>query len=87
VLARGLLASGTDVHVVLFYRGGVFDAELIAAGVPVHFVEKNGRWDVFGFLWRLASIMRLLRPAVVYSFLDLPNILALALRGVIGKPR
>lgn len=86
-LALGLKALGRDIQVVLFYSGGVFDAELIAAGVPMHFVEKRGRWDIVGFLYRLVVILRRLRPEVIYSFLDLPNILASLLRQYVGKPR
>lgn len=86
-LAKALKERGRDVHVVLFYFGGVFDGELAAAGVPVHFVGKRGRWDVVGFLVRLALILRRLRPVTVYSFLDLPNILAALLRPAVGRPR
>jgi len=86
-LAKALKERGHDIHVVLFYNGGVFDRELAVAGVPVHFVGKRGRWDTFGFLVRLAQILRSLRPAAVYSYLDLPNILAALLRPVIGRPR
>ena len=86
-LACGLKQRGRDVHVVLFYAGGVFDAELADAGVPVHFLGKRGRWDVPGFLFRLAATLRRLRPGVIYSFLDLPNILAVLLRGTAERPR
>lgn len=86
-LAMALKERGRDIHVVLFYVGGVFDGELAAAGVPAHFVGKRGRWDAVGFLVRLALILRRLRPATIYSFLDLPNILAALLRPVVGRPR
>ncbi|WP_296509644.1 glycosyltransferase [Rhodoferax sp.] len=85
-LACGLKDRGCDVRVVLFYGGGVFDAELVAAQVPVYFVEKRGRWDVVGFLFRLVGTLRQLEPKVIYSFLDLPNVLASLLSGFVGKP-
>ena len=72
---------------VLFYAGGVFDGELVAAGVPTHYVGKQERWDIIGFAVRLASILRRLRPATIYSFLDLPNILAAVLGRWAGQPR
>ena len=87
VLAKALKKNGHDVHVVLFYAGGVFDSELATIDVPVHFVEKGGRWDVVGFLIRLRGILRELRPVTVYSFLDVPNILAALLCPWIGRPR
>lgn len=86
-LAKALKKRGHDVHVVLFYVGGVFDAELVAEGVPVHFVGKHGRWDIIGFLIRLVLILRRLRPKTIYSFLDLPNILAALLCHTAGRPR
>lgn len=86
-LAKGLRARGWDLHVVLFYGGGIYDADLADAGVPVHCVEKRGRWDLAGFLWRLFRALHTLRPDVVYSFLDVPNILAAAFAPVVGRPR
>jgi glycosyltransferase involved in cell wall biosynthesis len=86
-LAKGLRNRGHDIQVVLFYSGGVYDAELAAADVQVHFVGKRGRWDVIGFLVRLALLLRRLRPATIYSFLDLPNILAVLLHPVVRRPR
>ena len=86
-LAKALKARGRDVHVVLFYAGGVFDGELALAGVPTHFIGKHGRWDVFGFLIRLVLTLRALRPTVIYSFLDLPNILAALFYLAIRRPR
>ncbi|RMH36315.1 MAG: glycosyltransferase [Nitrospirae bacterium] len=86
-LAKGLKCGGHNVHVVLFYGGGFFDGELTAAGVPVHFVHKSGRWDILGFLVRLILLLRKLRPAVIYSFLDVPNVLAALIRPIVGHPR
>ncbi len=86
-LAKAMKAKGADVHVLLFYTGGVFDDELVAAGVPTHFVGKRGRWDAVGFFVRLIGILRKLRPITIYSFLDLPNILAALISPFIGRPR
>lgn len=86
-LAKGLNSRGADVHVVLFYKGGAFDDELVAAGIPVHYLGKKSRWDVLGFLARFCRTVSQLEPAVVYSFLDLPNILAALFRRLIGRPR
>lgn len=86
-LAKALRERGQDIHVVLFYAGGVFDGELAAAGVPVHYAGKRGRWDVVGFLLRLTLILRRLRAVVIYSFLDLPNILAALCHPAVGRTR
>lgn len=86
-LAKGLHARGVEVQVVVFYAGGAFDGELAAAGVPLHCVGKRGRWDAVGFLVRLGAMLRRLRPAVVYAFLDVPNLMSALLRPLIGRPR
>lgn len=86
-LAKVLRDSGRDVHVLLFYTGGVFDGELASAGVPTHFVGKRGRWDAVGFLVRLLALLRKLRPTAIYSFLDLPNILAALIVPFVWRPR
>lgn len=86
-LAKAMKAKGSDVHVLLFYTGGVFDDELVAAGIPTHFVGKRGRWDAVGFFVRLIGSLRKLRPTTIYSFLDLPNILATLISPFIGRPR
>ena len=86
-LSKELKARGYMVHVLLFYKGGMFDDELAAAGVPLYYLGKKGRWDVFSFFWRFVAIARRLNPAVVYSFLDVPNIMALLLRPFIKQLR
>lgn len=86
-LALGLHASGRDVHVVLFYPGGAFVSELAKHGVPIHVLGKHGRWDTIGFLIRLANCLRRLQPDVVYSFMDVPNILAVTLKPLLADLR
>ena len=79
-LALGLKASGRDVHVVLFYPGGAFATELGSRGVPIYAPGKHGRWDAIGFLIRLTNCLRCLQPDAVYSFMNVPNVLAATLR-------
>lgn len=86
-LARGLAERDCVVHVMLFYRGGVLDHELTGTRVQVHYLDKSGRWDTLAFLVRLVRLLRRLRPAVIYSFLDLPNILAVLAAPWVGSPR
>lgn len=79
-LATGLHRRGHRVAVALFYGGGPLERDLHDAGVPVVSFEKKGRWDVAGFVVRLASFLRRERPDVVHGYLAMPNLLALALR-------
>ena len=81
-LAKALDAQDFAVSVVTFYEGGPVARELSAAGIAVHSVAKRGRWDMARFAWRLARLLRGLRPDIIHSYLDVPNLCALALRKV-----
>lgn len=87
LLARALQERGHDVHVIVLYGGGQLEQELIDAGVGLHIQAKRGRWDLPGFLARLVRTGRAIRPEVVYSYLDMSNILALSIHPFIGRPR
>lgn len=83
-LARGLHARGHQVRVAVFYVGGPLEADLRQAGVPVIVLNKRGRWDMFGFLLRLAACLRGERPDVVHGYLAMSNALAVLLRPLHG---
>ncbi|MDB6138612.1 MAG: mtfB 2 [Verrucomicrobiaceae bacterium] len=74
-LAKGLAAKQVQTSVFCFY-GGPLQEELEAAGVPVICLEKRHRWDMPGFLWRVAVALRRAKPDVLYSFLAESNLLA-----------
>lgn len=80
VLARALVEAGCQVTVATFYDAGPRAGELIDAGVTVTCAGKNGRWDVAGFLLRMARLIRRFKPEVIYSFLPMANIVAVLLR-------
>ncbi len=79
-LAIGLHRRGLPVLVITFYDGGALSPELERAGVPRWSLGKRGRWDVFGFLLRLAAALRRARPTVVYGFLVTANTLLALLK-------
>jgi glycosyltransferase involved in cell wall biosynthesis len=84
-LAKGLAARGFRIHVIVFYAGGPFLDELHAANVQVEVLEKRGRWDVLRFMARLVRAVWKARPQVVYSLLDVPNIMSVLLK--LGRPK
>lgn len=53
-------------------RGGGYESELRAAGVPVTVLGKKGRYDV-STLWRLRALMRRDRPDIVHTWLFTAN--------------
>jgi glycosyltransferase involved in cell wall biosynthesis len=76
-LAIGLRRDGWEVAVACFYAGGPFQHELERGGVPIIDLHKRGRWDVAGFLWRLARALRGYRPDIVHGYLTVGNLLSL----------
>lgn len=86
-LARGLDRSKITPTVVSFHDDGALLAELRDADVPVVTVGKNGRGDAAGLIWRVIKAIRMTRPDVVYSFLDLPNVVAASARILGACPR
>jgi glycosyltransferase involved in cell wall biosynthesis len=87
VLAKGLASRGHGVTVAVFYAGGAFEAELAMAGVRIIDLAKQGRWNLVSFLIRMARLLREERPAVLHSYLGVPNILAAALKPLLSGTR
>lgn len=86
LLARELRKRGHDVSVIAFYDG-VQRPALLAADVTVHLLNKRGRWDVLGFLWRLVRVVRRQQPDVLYGYLTVCNLLTSFLRLFTPKTR
>jgi glycosyltransferase involved in cell wall biosynthesis len=87
VLALGLRLEGHAVEVAVFYGGGALEAELREAGVPVHDLGKRGRWDNLRFGWRMARLVRRVRPDVLHGYLGGANIAAVAMRWMYPRVR
>ncbi len=79
-LARALRHRGHQVEVAVFYAGGTLEEEVRAGGVPVHDLEKRGRWDVLGALVRLGRLVRSRRPDAVLAYMNLANLYSAGLR-------
>ena len=76
-LARRLDKTRFEVTVLTFYRGGLlWQSVERASGVRLICLGKAGRWDVVGFVPRLISLLRRLRPDIVHGYLDVANVLA-----------
>lgn len=77
--AKGLAGRGYDVTVLTFYAGGFYADELQGTPVKLLSLNKTGRWDMVGFLWRLGRVLREEQPDVIYSFMNTANILAVVM--------
>lgn len=79
VLAKKLQEKGHQINVIAFYEG-VHKKALLESRIPVHTLNKHGRWDVLGFLWRLIKLVRQQSPDILYGYLATCNLLASFLR-------
>jgi glycosyltransferase involved in cell wall biosynthesis len=73
-LCRYLDRSTFQPAVCCLTRGGPFAADLRRAGVPIHLLNKRGRWDL-RVLWRAAGLIRRFQPHIVHTWLPTANTL------------
>jgi glycosyltransferase involved in cell wall biosynthesis len=77
-LAKGLDKNTFEITVGLFYDEGTLREELTAMeGVKLLPLCKSGRWDFIRFCTRLITVLRRLRPHILYSFLPDANLVGL----------
>jgi glycosyltransferase involved in cell wall biosynthesis len=69
-----------DPVVCCFYGGGNLLPELNQAGIQVDTLDKQSRWDILLFFWRLVKYFREMKPEIVHGFLPVPNFLAACLK-------
>ena len=86
-LANGLGASVFDVTIVTFRPGGALAADVQRAGLRWLTLDKNGRWDVIGPVYRLIRTVRRLNPDILHAYLGPPNVLAALLKPFFGPAR
>jgi glycosyltransferase involved in cell wall biosynthesis len=87
LLAKGMDKNRFEPVVLCFYGGGPLQSELLQAGIRVISLNKRNRWDVAGFLWRLAHEVIKLKPDVLHGYLPVPNSLAALLKLVYPSMR
>ncbi len=73
-LVKALDKSRFKVTVATFYDGGGLWSELEnLPGVRLVSLGKKGRWDVPAFVWRLARLVRAIRPEVLHGYMGIAN--------------
>ncbi len=85
-LAKGLHLTHFQITVVSFY-GGPLASDLDSAGIPHLSIGKKHRWDLLGFIARLARTLRSLKPDFIHSFLAESNLMALLMKPLCGFPK
>ena len=84
-LANALDRKYFEPTIVTFYSGGPNERH-VSDKVRLISLNKSGRWDAIGFLVRLVRELRRLRPDVIHSYADIPNILSLLVKHFTGRP-
>jgi len=85
-LALGLKRRGHRVTLALFYNEGPLIPEALKRGANLYFLEKESRWDVFGFFRRIQNLVRREKPDILCTFLPVPNLVALICKLSNPKP-
>jgi glycosyltransferase involved in cell wall biosynthesis len=79
-LVKALNKESFDITVLCFYSGGCFEKDLKDSGVKIISLEKQGRWDLFKFFWRLVQKLKHIQPEVLHGYLGDPNLLTIFLK-------
>jgi len=73
-LVKALDKSRFTITVVTFYDGGGLWPEMEkVSGVRLVSLGKKGRWDLLPFIWRLARLVREIRPDVLHGYMGIAN--------------
>ena len=84
-LVKHLDKARFEVTVATFYPGGALRDELACVPeVKLISLDKRGRWDVLPFLWRLEQAAKKARPHIIHGYMDVANVLSLALGKWLG---
>ncbi|HVL37832.1 MAG TPA: glycosyltransferase [Fimbriimonadaceae bacterium] len=86
-LAKELHRRGVPVSVAVYYRRPGLEDELTDAGIIVHCLDKRSRFDFVGFTWRLLSLVRCERPAVLHSYMPTSNLFGALVKWCIPEVR
>ncbi|MEH1853786.1 MAG: glycosyltransferase [Nostoc sp.] len=69
-----------DVIVLHFYSGGHLEKDLEERNIPVISLEKQGRWDLLGFYWRLIRQLKQIKPDLLHTYMEESNIIVILLK-------
>ena len=86
-LAKALNKENFNVTILCFYSGGILAKDLENTGVKLISLEKQHRWDVLSFSWRLYSEIKRLNPDILHGYLGSGNLLATFLKPALPTTR
>ena len=78
-LAKNLNQKSFEITVLYFYSGPL-KQDLEASGISAISLEKQSRWDLFKFFWRLIKSLQQIGPDILHGYLWESNLLILILK-------
>ncbi|BAY30339.1 group 1 glycosyl transferase [Nostoc carneum NIES-2107] len=79
-LVKGLKERNLEVTVLYFYAGGPLEKDLKDSSIPAICLNKQCRWDVFGFFWRIFRELKNIEPDVLHGYLGESNLMTIFLK-------
>lgn len=79
-LAKALSLKGYEVSILCFYPDADSEAEFSETPIKLLSLEKQARWDMAGFFWRLFQQLKSIQADVLHSYLPDSNILTIFLK-------
>ena len=79
-LVKGINKQSFDVTLLYFYSGGILLKDLKDSGCRIICLEKQARWDVLGFFWRLFQHLKTINPDVLHGYLGESNLVTIFLK-------
>jgi glycosyltransferase involved in cell wall biosynthesis len=76
-LVKGMDKKSFDVTLLYFYSGGILLKDLKDSGCRIICLEKQGRWDVLGFFWRLFQHLKTINPDILHGYLGESNLVTI----------
>ncbi|ACC80078.1 glycosyltransferase [Nostoc punctiforme] len=79
-LVKNLDKQIFNTTVIFFYANGSLQKDLENNNIQTICLEKRGRWDIFGFLWRLMGHLKRIQPDSLHGYLSESNLLTIFLK-------
>ena len=81
-LVKALDKQLFDITILYFYADGFLEKDLKNIDINLICLNKQARWDVFGFLWRLFRHLKQIKPDVMHGYLSAANLLTILFKPI-----
>lgn len=76
-LVKAIDKQKFDITIFYFYANGFLEKDLKGTDIHLICLDKQARWHVFGFLWRLFRHLKQIKPDVIHGYLSESNLLTI----------